>query len=234
MAAAASLESSADRLADWLSLRDTAAAAQLAVQLLAGPLSPTSEPPPDPTQLREVLAALDRETRRICALVAKLQPAANDPPPAVAPAARPARVAAPTRRAASKPAPAGGIAVDELLRALELELLGRGELAPRLSIVATPRLHATTGGPALVAALAGLVLDAAALGPADATVQLRVFTDLAEDLGDALHVVFEVRPDPRTPSPAWPTVPSAPPDAALTVGRRGGVPFAQLRIGHAR
>ncbi|MFO0636068.1 MAG: hypothetical protein U0168_24785 [Nannocystaceae bacterium] len=233
MAAAAPLESSADRLADWLALRDTAAAAQLAVQLLAGPLSPTAEPPPDPAQLREVLTALDRETRRICALVAKLQPAANDRPPGVA-AARPARVAAPPRRPTAKPEPSGGVAVDELLRAVELELLTRGELAPRLSIVATPRLHTTAGGPALVAALAGLVLDAAALGPADATVQLRVFTDLAEDLGDAMHVVFEVRPDPRTPSPAWPTVPAAPPDASLTLGRRGGVPFAQLRVGHQR
>lgn len=222
----------------WLELRDCASAAQFAAALLCGPLAPFADPPPSREQLLEILTALDRETRRVCALVNALQPAANDrptvavvpsplaatPSPAVAPASKPAA------RRARATQPAAGDDVDAILQAVELELLSRAQLMPAVEVGGHGRARVAAAHVDLAPVLVQLLLDAAALGPADPSVQLRVFTDLAEDLGDATCVVFEVRPDPRAPGSSWPTHPQSAAGIAVTLGRRGARPFAQLRV----
>lgn len=230
----------------WLELRDCASAAQFAAALLCGPMAPFADPPPSREQLIEILTALDRETRRVCALVNALQPAANDRPPVAvvspsdAPSNPPAAVpvvttptpspAKPTARRSRAPEPSSGDDVDAILQAVELELLARAQLMPTLEVGANGRARVGAALEALAPALVQLLLDAAALGPADPSVQLRVFTDLAEDLGDATCVVFEVRPDPRAPGSSWPTHPQTAPGIAVTLGRRGARPFAQVRV----
>ncbi|MBK6916795.1 MAG: hypothetical protein IPH07_05295 [Deltaproteobacteria bacterium] len=227
----------------WLELRDCASAAQFAAALLCGPLAPFADPPPSREQLLEILTALDRETRRVCALVNALQPAANERPavavvpsslatPPIAATASP--VVAPASKAAARRVraaePAAGDEVDAILQAVELELLSRAQLMPTVEVGSHGRARVAGAHGDLAPVLVQLLLDAAALGPADPGVQLRVFTDLAEDLGDATCVVFEVRPDPRAPGSSWPTHPQTAAGIAVMLGRRGARPFAQLRV----
>jgi hypothetical protein len=198
----------------WAALRDAGSAAQLAVQMLAGPLAPWNDP--DPERVREALRMLEDSTRRINALVAALTPTATTAAspvvvmPVVAaavprPAARPRKKTAP----ASPPSP-DGIAVARLLRDVELALL--------------------------VAILVGLVEDAAAVGPPDAVVELRAFADLADAIGDEMDVVFEIRPDARAghASAFAPRVARLPEGARLEVHGRSSRPRACLRVAAAR
>jgi hypothetical protein len=223
----------------WAALRDAGSAAQLAVQMLAGPLAPWNDP--DPERVREALRMLEDSTRRINALVAALTPTATTAAspvvvmPVVAaavprPAARPRKKTAP----ASPPSP-DGIAVARLLRDVELALLA-APAAPRVAIHAGADLVATGDAATLVAILVGLVEDAAAVGPPDAVVELRAFADLADAIGDEMDVVFEIRPDARAghASAFAPRVARLPEGARLEVHGRSSRPRACLRVAAAR
>lgn len=242
----------------WAALRDASSAVQLAVQMLAGPLAPWSDPPPDPERVRDAVTMLETSARRMNALVAALAPTAVAAPHialrdivevAIAPALAPAIAAKPGRTTAARPrkrpvpAPSPiptvtGVLAANVLRDVELALLGR-PAAPRVAIHGGDGLLATGESSAIVAVLVGLVEDAAALGPADAVVELRAFADLADAIGDEMDVVFEVRPDARGvarggPATAFAPNPSGLPDGArLEVQGRGSRPRACLRVAAA-
>ncbi|HET6584236.1 MAG TPA: hypothetical protein VFG69_12325 [Nannocystaceae bacterium] len=67
--------------AAWLELRDTASAIRLAVQILRGPYAMIGDGEMQ-ARAREVLLSLEQSTRRLCDLVATVQPPANDAGPA--------------------------------------------------------------------------------------------------------------------------------------------------------
>ncbi len=284
----------------WSALRDAGAAVQLAVQMLAGPLAPWNDPPPDPARLRDVFATLERSTRRVNALIAALQPAAvpmasrpsialgepicdrsaagfaeptaavlrTEPPdvnppgtgvatamlapmlaPRTASHGEPSqgrghastRVPGGTRRGVAPPrAPSAEKAepcahVRALLREVEIELL-TGPGSPRVSIHAADDLFAAGDATVLGAAIVGLLVDAAAMGPADAVVEVRAFADLADALGDDMDIVFEIRPDPRVPGGRdfRPTTSGLPEGIRLEVHGQGRRPRACIRVAATR
>ena len=278
----------------WSALRDAGATVQLAVQMLAGPLAPWNEPPPDPARLRDVFATLERSTRRVNALIAALQPAAVpmasrpsialvepicdrsaagvaepamlrtepadvNPPgtslatprlaPRTASHGEPSqgrghastRVAGGKRRGVAPPhAPSATKAepcahVRALLREVEIELL-TGPGSPRVSIHAAEDLFAAGDATVLGAAIVGLLADAAAMGPADAVVEVRAFADLADALGDDMDIVFEIRPDPRVPGGRdfRPTTSGLPEGIRLEVHGQGRRPRACIRVAATR
>jgi hypothetical protein len=208
--------------APWLELRDAASAVRLAVQMLAGPLAPWNDPAPDPERLREIVGALDQATRKLCSLVTTLQPSANDRPstsriPEPAPTPRTPRSRAP-KRGASPPS----TDLDALLHQLELTVLTRADPPVLLSMQSAPGLVAAIDPSTLLQLLVRLVEDAAALGPApDTTVTLRAWLDPVEELGDAMEVVLELRPDPRAPAAghAWHDTALAPPPGTVLRSR---------------
>lgn len=217
----------------WAALRDASSAAQLAVQMLAGPLAPWNGP--DPERVREALQMLEASTRRINALVAALGPSAapvvTAPTPVRAPSpARPRKRPTP----ASTP-PVAGLDVASVLRDVELALL-TAPSTPRVAIHAGAKLFASGDGPTLVAILVGLVEDAAAIGPADAVVEVRAFADLADAIGDEMDVVFEIRPDARGghASAFAPRGARMPEGMRLEVHGRSSRPRACLRVAAAR
>lgn len=75
--------------ATWAALRDASATVQMAVQMLAGPLAPWSEPPPDPERVRDVMAMLVTATRQLGGLITALRGDA-EPRPMTARASAPA------------------------------------------------------------------------------------------------------------------------------------------------
>jgi hypothetical protein len=226
--------------APWLELRDAASAVRLAVQMLAGPLAPWNDPAPDPERLREIVGALDQATRKLCSLVTTLQPSANDRPTTVrTPEPPPAPVAAPTTRAARPRAPKREASppssdLDALLHQLELTVLTRSDPPVLLSMQSAPGLVAAIDPSTLLQLLVRLVEDAAALGPApDTTVTLRAWLDPVEELGDAMEVVLEVRPDPRAPAAVHPWLDTAlapPPGTVLRSRAFAGQHCTLVRI----
>ena len=107
---------------------------------------------------------------------------------------------------------------------------------PRVAIHGGADLVATGDAATLVAILVGLVEDAAAIGPADAVVELRAFADLADAIGDEMDVVFEIRPDARGghASAFAPRAARLPEGARLEVHGRSSRPRACLRVAAAR
>ncbi len=286
----------------WAALRDAAATAHLAVQMLAGPLAPWNEPGPDVQRVRDAMRTLEAATRRLNGLIAALRPEpvarthgdmrmvaqpgaaraggdagseviendARAPAPFVRPPfVRPPLVPAPTtaaqpadvpprvaasagaivripevaaaprsparpgrerRKAAAvvAPPPTPSVEVGALLRAVEIELLTQGH---SVSIHAKAGLWVAGDLDDLVAPIVALVLDAAALGPTDARVELRAFTDLACALGDDVDVVFEVRPDVRVPPGRTfrPGAAALPEGVRIELGGAGCRPRACLR-----
>lgn len=221
--------------AAWLELRDTASAIRLAVQILRGPYAMIGDGEMQ-ARAREVLMSLEQSTRRLCDLVATVQPPANDagptaaPPVAAAPdPARPSdlaiattsRVLASARTtneprpttaplAAVKPpsaartrAPATAprsLDVAELLARLEIVVATRAAAPLDLSVAAPPSIALAVDGAELLRTLVLMIEDVV---PGDGPVEVRAFLDPAEDLGDALDVVFEVRATAsRTPPTA--------------------------------
>jgi hypothetical protein len=213
--------------AAWLELRDTASAIRLAVQILRGPYATIVEGEMQARAL-EVLQSLEQSTRRLCDLVATVQPPANDAgPPAhvaslapnvsaapavsVAPAvsapmpaaaiprlreatnapAALAAVRAPTPAAVRPRATAAvrGVDVIDLLAKLEVVVGTRAAAALVLTIGAPTSLAMAVDGPELLRTLVLMVEDVASSDSVD----LRVFLDPTEDLGEAMDVVFEVR-----------------------------------------
>lgn len=247
----------------WAALRDASTAVQLAVQMLAGPLAPWSDPPPDPTRLRNVLRTLEGSTRRITALVAALQPAravATAPWPVVVvpavitstPVAAPLQAVPPQPIALTQPAarerrrtPPRAVQpspptvacthVPTLLRDVEIALL-TGPGAPRVAMHVDNDLHVACAAALLAPSLIAMVQDAAAMGPGDAVVEVRAFADLADALGDDMDVVFEVRPDPRVPHghAFRPGALGLPDGARLEVHGQGSRPRACVRVAATR
>lgn len=231
----------------WLELRDAASAVRLAVQMLNGPLAPWNEP--DEVRVREVMGALDQATKKLCTLVTTLQPSANDRPPTIAAppsapiveppiaAAPPEPIARPNRarpRAPKRPDAPPATELDALLHQLELTVLTRSDPPVLLSVQAAAGLVAAIDPATLLQLLVRLVEDAAALGPApDTTVALRAWLDPAEELGDAMELVIEVRPDPRAPAAAhawWGGALAPAPGAVLGSHTHGGHHCARLRV----
>ncbi len=102
--------------AAWLELRDTASAIRLAVQILRGPYAMLGDGEMQ-ARAREVLMQLESSTRRLCDLVATVQPPANDAGPAPArTASEPAKEpASPVASTPTPPAPrARGTAIPRL------------------------------------------------------------------------------------------------------------------------
>lgn len=167
------------------------------------------------------------------------QAAANTPPLPTPTRAQPPRPTGPRPARSRRVEPslvapieiAASTHVLSLLRALEIDALGRG--VHRLSIHAAVELHADAAADALLPVLVALVADAAAMGPADATVEVRAFADLADAIGDDMEVVFEVRPDPRVAHGSAfrrGATPGLPAGARVDVHGSGGRPRACLRV----
>lgn len=215
--------------ATWAALRDASATVQMAVQMLAGPLAPWADPPPEAERVREVMAMLVTATRQLGGLITALRdaeprtvgaptPAASaasmGPPTASAPAtaspnvpAAPApasaekapRAAKERRRPAEAVAPAAPPAFDVATLLREVEIAVLTASGHHVAMHAPAGLEARGDAAALLPVLVAMVMDAAAMGPPDPVVEVRAFADLGDVLGDDLEVVFEVRPDPRVP-----------------------------------
>jgi len=184
----------------WLELRDTASAIRLAVQILRGPYAVLGKGEMQARAL-EVLQSLESSTRRLCDLVATVQPPANDagPPPPVAPVESRTTVVAPLAAVvtpaagAVRPRPAAGprsVDVTELLAKLEVVVGTRAAAPLVLSVAAPSQLSVALDGAELLRTLVLMVEDVA---PTDGNADVRVFLDPTEELGDAIDVVFEVR-----------------------------------------
>lgn len=124
--------------AAWLELRDTASAIRLAVQILRGPYAMLGDGEMQ-ARAREVLMQLESSTRRLCDLVATVQPPANDAGPA------PARAASepPKEPVASPPTPAAprarGTAIPRLRDATPSSAALSPVRTPGPKATATPR-----------------------------------------------------------------------------------------------
>ncbi|MBL8941608.1 MAG: hypothetical protein JNK45_00610 [Myxococcales bacterium] len=249
--------------ATWAALRDASATVQMAVQMLAGPLAPWSDPPPDPERVREVMAMLVTATRQLGGLITALRgdaearplgattapsvPATSAPsvPATTAPSAAtttgaPARSPRGTKSPRAEKAARGGeeivfapppvFSVAALLREVEIAVLTA--TGHHVAMHASAGLEAPGEGAALLPVLVAMVMDAAAMGPADPVVEVRAFADLGDVLGDEIEVVFEVRPDPRVPHGGAfrPNSAGLPAGARLELHRAGGRPRASLRV----
>jgi hypothetical protein len=214
--------------ATWAALRDASATVQMAVQMLAGPLAPWSDPPPEPERAREVMAMLVTATRQLGVLITALRDAeakpvgapATTPTPAIAPASattpdptttstmaagtpaspeKTSRTAKERRRPAEAAVPAAPPAFGVATLLREVEIAVLTATGHHVAMHAPEGLAARGDAAALLPVLVAMVMDAAAMGPPDPVVEVRAFADLGDVLGDDLEVVFEVRPDPRVP-----------------------------------
>jgi len=254
--------------ATWLELRDTASAIRLAVQMLRGPFAvlgdtevhgrvravldtlelstrrlceivstvqpPANDPPP---AIRPVAAAEPppaavqrlRETSTSAAALAAVPVRSSPASPGAA-----ARPRGPGREKQGTPQPRT-IDVGALLAQLEVIVATRTTCPVVLGISSAPALAVAVDGAELLRALLLMVEDVA---PAGGSVDVRTWLDPAEDLGDAMDVVFEVRT--ATTSAAAPTASAALRAAADAMsgrlaGRRTGTSTAfVLRLSAAR
>ncbi len=164
-------------------LRDPAGAVRLAVQLLAGPLRSAirESSPEEAARVCEVLGALETATAELTRLLAPLGPLSATPAADVI------------------PLPGASVGPDALVAAVRQGVRQRCQLpfTVETSVEAGAQPAAEAGD--LQVALVGLVENAvesmARRRPGDApwTVELRVSMALAEELGEEMHVVFEVR-----------------------------------------
>lgn len=164
-------------------LRNPAGAVRLAVQLLAGPLrsATAGSSAEDAARVREVLGALETATAELTSLLTPLGPLS---------AARAADVIA---------LPSASRCPEALVAAVRHGVRQRCQLPATLETSVDPGARPVAATGDLQVALVGLVENAmesmARRRPDGApwTVELRVSLVPAEDLGDELHVVFEVR-----------------------------------------
>lgn len=164
-------------------LRDPAGAVRLAVQMLAGPLRSATEgaSPQDAARVSEVLGALETATAELTRLLAPLGPLTA------------------TRAADVIALPSASMAPQALLAAIRQGVRQRCLLPATLETSVEPGVRPVAATGDLQVALVGLVENAmesmARRRPDDApwTVELRVSLVAAEDLGDEMHVLFEVR-----------------------------------------
>lgn len=164
-------------------LRDPAGAVRLAVQLLAGPLRSAirDSAPAEAARVCEVLGALETATAELTRLLAPLGPLTVTPS---------AEVIA---------LPGATVGCEALVAAVRQGVRQRCQLPATLETTVDPEARPVAATGDLQVALVGLVENAMESmarrrpGGAPWTVELRVSVAPAEELGDALHVVFDVR-----------------------------------------
>ncbi len=166
-------------------LRDPAGAVRLAVQMLAGPLRamlPTMDPATE-RRVEQVLTALDTATSELTAL---LGPTSAEPPSSFTP-----RVIDGAR--------ARPVDVEAMLERVCAAVRQRCALPSTLTTAVESGVQPRISERDLQTALGGLIenaIEASARkrpGHSPWAVELRVYLDAAEELGDEMHVVFEVR-----------------------------------------
>lgn len=164
-------------------LRDPAGAVRLAVQLLAGPLrsairEASSE---EAARVSEVLGALETATAELSRLLTPLGPLSAAPSADVI------------------PLPGASLRPEALVAAVRQGVRQRCQLPATLETTVEPGARPVAASGDLQVALVGLVENAIESmarrrpGGAPWTVELQVSLDAAEELGEELHVVFEVR-----------------------------------------
>lgn len=164
-------------------LRNPAGAVRLAVQLLAGPLrsATAGASPEDAARVHEVLGALETATAELTRLLTPLGPLSAAPAADVI------------------PLPRASMDGEALLAAVRQGVRQRCQLPATLETSVEPGIRPVASTGDLQVALVGLVENAmesmARRRPDGAPwiVELRVSLVPAEDLGDEMHVVFEVR-----------------------------------------
>lgn len=227
-------------------LRDPAGAIRLAVQILAGPLRPLMqrlEPGPR-GQVSDVLTALEASAQELCraletAGAANEQPLGGETSQPAAPSCAAVPDAPPAAQPpAAQPAPKEASAdVAALLRRLEVLTVTRSALPALLAVDAPQDVQLRNASPDLLGVLCGLVENAieasarAKPNGAPWTVDVRAFVDPAEDFGEALDLVFEIRdrgdglPDELVrwcsdPEPSLAPDPDGGPGTTLNLARR--------------
>ncbi len=163
-------------------LRNPAGAVRLAVQMLAGPLRSAVRhaPADEASQIADVLGALESATAELTRLLAPLR----RPPPASADVIV---------------MPGAPVGVAALLTAVRQTVGQRVRLPASVECSSEPGVRPAADPKDLQTALVGLVENAiesmARRRPNGSpwTVELRVTREPAEELGDAMHVVFDVR-----------------------------------------
>ncbi len=164
-------------------LRDPAGAVRLAVQLLAGPLRSAirDAQAQEAARVTEVLAALETATAELTRLLSPLGPLSAAPPANVI------------------PLPRAALGPEALVAAVRQGVRQRCQLPATLETTVEPGARPAAATQDLQVALVGLVENAmesmARRRPQGApwTVELRVSLEPAEELGDEMHVVFDVR-----------------------------------------
>ncbi|MEM6295488.1 MAG: ATP-binding protein [Myxococcota bacterium] len=165
------------------SLRDPAGAVRLAVQMLAGPLRAAMESAPaeDVARVTAVLEALETSSAQLTELLS--------------PGAPPAAAFTP------RVVPDGGVVPDvaALVARAADTATARSPQGATVEVFVEDGVRPRVSERDLSAALAGLLenaMEAVVRRRPDAapwSVELRVYLDPVEDLGDAMHVVFDVR-----------------------------------------
>ena len=165
-------------------LRNPAGAVRIAVQLLAGPLrfAIRESSADEAARVTEVLGALETATAELTSLLAPMAGSMS---------------AAPTAEVIALPG--ASVGPEALVAAVRQGVRQRCRLAASLETTVEPGARPVAATQDLQVALVGLVENAmesmARRRPESApwTVELRVFLGPAEELGDDMHVVFEVR-----------------------------------------
>ncbi len=164
-------------------LRNPAGAVRLAVQMLAGPLRSVlaGADPGQASQVEAVLGALETATSELTQLLSPLT------------------ITAPSGDAEVISMPQAATCMGEILEGARRTLKRQTRLEHQVVVSAAPGLRPHVSAVDLQTALVGLLHNAleasARRRPADGPwqVELRVTLEPAEDLGDELAVVFEVR-----------------------------------------